>query len=190
MVASIFGVAPRRHSLGSALPDTVSSETCSSRHPSTRIYASCSRDRRVQSSSTCSTHGASRPSSRSCRTKGDVVIIDSPPIGEAADALAFGSAVDAVLVAVRLGATQRTRLADLRRIFAQRGITATGVVLTTDRNQPTSHYYYASEHDVRPRLRGESKRKHEPEPAEPDGSAGTQPEYGQRAWPPRAPAQR
>ena len=87
------------------------------------------------------------------QAKGDVVIIDSPPIGEAADALAFASAVDAVLVAVRLGATQRTRLTDLRRIFAQRGITAAGVVLTTDRRQTASHYYYGSERDVTPRQR-------------------------------------
>jgi Mrp family chromosome partitioning ATPase len=123
--------------------------------------------------------------------KADVVIIDSPPVGEAADALAFAAAADAVLVAVRLGATQRTRLADLRRIFAQRGITATGVVLTTDRRQPLSHYYYGTEHDIRPRLRGEQVRKGRAEAQSPTaGEPGATPEVGQRAWPPRAPAQR
>lgn len=190
MIASIFGVAPRRHSLGNALLDTVSSDDVlitAPEHPNLRLLLA-----RPESAEFVDLLNPRRVASllEKLQTRADVVIIDSPPIGEAADALAFASAVDAVLVAVRLGATQRTRLADLRRIFAQRGITATGVVLTTDRKQPTSHYYYASEHDVRPWLRGEGKRKHKPEPQAQPGPAGTQPEYGQRAWPPRAPAQR
>jgi capsular exopolysaccharide synthesis family protein len=191
MVASIFGVAPRRHSLGSALLDTVSPDDVlisAPEHPSLRLLLA-----RPESAEFVDLLTPRRVSAllEKLHRKADVVIIDSPPVGEAADALAFAAAADAVLVAVRLGATQRTRLADLRRIFAQRGITATGVVLTTDRRQPLSHYYYGTEHDIRPRLRGEQVRKGRAEAQSPTaGEPGATPEVGQRAWPPRAPAQR
>lgn len=198
MIASIFGVAPRRHSLGSALLDVVSSDDVlipAPEHPNLRLLLA-----RPESAAFVDLLNPHRVTAllAKLQDRADVVIIDSPPIGEAADALAFASAVDAVLVAVRLGATQRTRLADLRAIFAQRGITATGVVLTTDRRQPPSHYYYTTEHVGGPRLRLRGGGKSTAGPDRPPGSAPApgsaapeaQPTYGQRAWPPRAPAQR
>jgi capsular exopolysaccharide synthesis family protein len=63
--------------------------------------------------------------------RADVVVIDSPALTEVADALTLADAVDAVLIAVRLGHTRRDRLHELRRILAQRGIAPSGFVVTT-----------------------------------------------------------
>jgi non-specific protein-tyrosine kinase len=75
-------------------------------------------------------------------TQADVVIVDSPPLGEVADALPLADEVDAVIVAVRLGYTRRDRLADLRRMLAQQGVSPIGFVVTTLR-APRGRGYYA-----------------------------------------------
>ena len=75
----------------------------------------------------------------------DVVIIDSPPLTEVADALALADEVDAVIVAVRLGRTRRDRLTELRRMLAQRGVTPAGFVVTTRRRSRRGGYYYYGE---------------------------------------------
>jgi capsular exopolysaccharide synthesis family protein len=74
----------------------------------------------------------------------DVVIIDSPPLGEVSDALALADEVDAVVVCVRLGATRRDRLTDLRRMLSRRGVTPAGFVVTQRRRMRRSGYYYGS----------------------------------------------
>ena len=71
----------------------------------------------------------------------DVVVIDSAPITEVADALSIADQVDVVLVAVRLGRTRRDRLSELRRMLGQRGIAPTGLVVTTSK-QPRRRGYY------------------------------------------------
>ena len=74
----------------------------------------------------------------------DVVIIDSPPVPEVAEALALTDAVEAVIVCVRVGHTRRDRLAELRNLLARRGVTPLGLVVTS-RNRPqvgTSDYDY------------------------------------------------
>ena len=73
----------------------------------------------------------------------DVVVIDSPPLGEVADALSLADAADAVIVAVRIGHTRRDKLADLRTMLGQRGIAPTGFVVTT-RSRPQKSTYYAA----------------------------------------------
>jgi tyrosine-protein kinase len=82
----------------------------------------------------------------------DVVVIDSSPLGEVADALAFADAVETVLVCVRLGHTRRDRLADLRQRLAQVGVSPTGTIVIARRSN-TSGYRYASVRD-RDRLLG------------------------------------
>ena len=75
------------------------------------------------------------------RLQADVIVIDSPPLTEVADALILADAVEAVVVAVRLGRTGRSQLVQLRRMLAQRGISPAGFVVTT-RNRPRRGAYY------------------------------------------------
>ena len=75
------------------------------------------------------------------RLQADVIVIDSPPLTEVADALILADAVEAVVVAVRLGHTGRAQLIQLRRMLAQRGITPAGFVVTTRRRSRRGGYY-------------------------------------------------
>jgi tyrosine-protein kinase len=61
----------------------------------------------------------------------DVVVIDSPPLPEVAEALALADAAESVLICVRIGHTRRDRLADLRDLFARRGVTPLGFFVTS-----------------------------------------------------------
>jgi capsular exopolysaccharide synthesis family protein len=78
------------------------------------------------------------------KQQADLVIIDSPPIGEVADALALADAVDTVIVAIRLGHSRRDKLNELRRMFAQRGITPAGFVVTSRRRARSRGYYHTN----------------------------------------------
>lgn len=62
------------------------------------------------------------------RERADLVVIDSPPADEAAEAYAFASLGDAVVVCARPGATDRAGLRSLLRRFARLGIEPAGVV--------------------------------------------------------------
>lgn len=75
----------------------------------------------------------------------DVVIVDSPPLTEVADALTLADEADAVIVAVRIGRTRRDRLAELRRMLAQRGVIPAGFVVTTRRRPRGTGYYYGDD---------------------------------------------
>jgi receptor protein-tyrosine kinase len=80
------------------------------------------------------------------REYADVIIIDSPPLTEVADALPLADVVDTILVAVRLGRSRRDKLDELRRALAQRGVSPAGFVVTTRRRsrRPTYGYEYQS----------------------------------------------
>ena len=65
------------------------------------------------------------------KEKADVIIVDSPPVTEFADAVALADAVDVVLVAVRLGHSRRDRFDELLRFLGRHGIVPAGYVLTT-----------------------------------------------------------
>jgi receptor protein-tyrosine kinase len=76
----------------------------------------------------------------------DVIVIDSPPLPEVAEGLAMASAVEAVLISVRLGHTRREKLAQLRELLARRGVSPLGFVLTTRERQRQGYDYdYARE---------------------------------------------
>jgi capsular exopolysaccharide synthesis family protein len=71
----------------------------------------------------------------------DYVIVDSPPIGEVIDALPLAQQVDEVLIVVRLGRTQLTKLQNLGELMARHeiepvGFAVVGVPATGD------GYYY------------------------------------------------
>jgi Mrp family chromosome partitioning ATPase/capsular polysaccharide biosynthesis protein len=65
----------------------------------------------------------------------DVIIVDSPPVTEFADAVALADAVDVVLIAVRLGHSRRDRFDDLVRFFEGHGIVPAGYVVTARRRR-------------------------------------------------------
>jgi capsular exopolysaccharide synthesis family protein len=65
----------------------------------------------------------------------DVVIFDSTPLTEVADALPLATVVDAVVVVVRYGRTRRDRLADTHAQLGQLGIAPAGVVAVTRRRR-------------------------------------------------------
>jgi len=93
----------------------------------------------------------------------DVIVIDSPPLTEVADALPLADVADTILVTVRLGRSRRDKLVELRRALAQRGVSPAGFVVTSRRvvRRPPYGYEYQSverrpttldELDVRPRV--------------------------------------
>jgi succinoglycan biosynthesis transport protein ExoP len=61
----------------------------------------------------------------------DVVVIDSPPLTEFADAFALVDAVDIILIAVRLGHSRRDRFAELNRFLSQHPVPPAGLVVTS-----------------------------------------------------------
>ncbi len=76
----------------------------------------------------------------------DVIVIDAPPVTEVAEVLTMAAATECVLVAVRLGHTQREKLAELREMLQQNRISPTGFVVTTrKRLREGSEYEYSGE---------------------------------------------
>ncbi|MDP9223018.1 MAG: AAA family ATPase, partial [Actinomycetota bacterium] len=79
----------------------------------------------------------------------DVIIIDSSPLTEVADALKWAGAADAVLVTVRIGWSRRDKLEALRRTLGQRGLDPAGFVVTTKKGPRKSVYYRRAAPDLR-----------------------------------------
>jgi Mrp family chromosome partitioning ATPase len=63
----------------------------------------------------------------------DVVVLDSPPLPEVAEAVALADAAEAVVVCVRIGHTRRDRLAELRDLLGRRGVAPLGFFVTSRR---------------------------------------------------------
>jgi receptor protein-tyrosine kinase len=66
----------------------------------------------------------------------DVIVIDSPPLPEVAEALALADASEAVMLCVRIGHSRRDKLSELRDLLAQRGVTPIGFFVTSRRRAP------------------------------------------------------
>jgi capsular exopolysaccharide synthesis family protein len=76
----------------------------------------------------------------------DVVVVDSPPVPEVAEVLEMATAVDAVIVCVRLGHTRRDKLIELREMLGRRDVTPVGFVVTTrERVRRETEYDYQSD---------------------------------------------
>jgi capsular exopolysaccharide synthesis family protein len=73
----------------------------------------------------------------------DYVIIDSPPLSEVIDALPLAQRADEVLVVVRLGKTQLTKLAHLAELLSRHAIRPVGFAVVGAQTQ-TEGYYYAA----------------------------------------------
>jgi tyrosine-protein kinase len=63
----------------------------------------------------------------------DVVVIDTPPLPEVAEAVAFADAAEAVVLCARIGHTRRDKLAELRELLGRRGVTPLGFFVTSRR---------------------------------------------------------
>jgi capsular exopolysaccharide synthesis family protein len=72
----------------------------------------------------------------------DYVIIDSPPLSEVIDALPLAQQADEVLVVVRLGKTQLTKLAHLAELLSRHSIRPVGFAIV-GAQAATEGYYYA-----------------------------------------------
>jgi capsular exopolysaccharide synthesis family protein len=72
----------------------------------------------------------------------DVVVIDTPPIPEVAEALWLAAVAEVVVLCVRVGHTRRDRLEQLRELLGRRGIAPLGFVVTTrERPEPEDAAY-------------------------------------------------
>jgi polysaccharide biosynthesis transport protein len=92
----------------------------------------------------------------------DIVVIDSPPVPEVAEAVALASAVDTVVVCVRIRHTRRDKLNDLRDLLARRGVTPLGFLVTSRERPQTSpsEYEYASDLSATPtRVRSAARKQ-------------------------------
>ena len=63
----------------------------------------------------------------------DVVVVDSPPLPEVAEAVALADACEAVIACVRIGHTRRDKLAEMRDLLGRRGVTPLGFFVTLRR---------------------------------------------------------
>jgi Mrp family chromosome partitioning ATPase/capsular polysaccharide biosynthesis protein len=63
----------------------------------------------------------------------DVVVVDSAPLPEVAEAVALADACEAVIVCVRIGHTRRDKLGELRELLGRRGVVPLGLFVTSRR---------------------------------------------------------
>jgi capsular exopolysaccharide synthesis family protein len=99
----------------------------------------------------------------------DYVIIDSPPLSEVIDALPLAQRADAVLVVVRLGKTQLTKLAHLGELLSRHGIRPVGFAVVGAKATGEGYYYAAQppgksdKRSDRDRGSGRERRPREPD---------------------------
>ena len=79
------------------------------------------------------------------RELADFVIVDSPPLTDVIDALPLASYVDDVLIVVRLGRTDLTRLRHLAELLAENDIEPAGFAVVGAPRPTGSRYYYYSQ---------------------------------------------
>jgi receptor protein-tyrosine kinase len=73
----------------------------------------------------------------------DYVVIDSPPLSEVIDALPLAQRADEVLVVVRLGKTQLTKLAILAELLSRHAIRPVGFAVVGAQTNVEGYYYMA-----------------------------------------------
>jgi receptor protein-tyrosine kinase len=100
------------------------------------------------------------------KDEADVIVIDSPPLTEFADAVAFAEAADVVLFSVRLGHTRRDRFNESLRFLTRQGIVVTGFVVTARRRSFGDPY--AARRGQMPIEEWRSARPREVEPTAPE----------------------
>lgn len=84
---------------------------------------------------------------REAREMADFVVIDSPPMTEVTDALAFAEEADDVVLVARVGASQVRKMSDLGELLTRSRIVPAGVVLVGV--SESGGYYYRAASDQR-----------------------------------------
>ena len=87
---------------------------------------------------------ASQDLVRRAKRLADYVIVDSPPLSEVIDALPLAQRADSVLVVVRLGKTQLTKLQHLGELLATHDIQPVGFAVVGVPATGEGYYYTAS----------------------------------------------
>lgn len=72
----------------------------------------------------------------------DLVIIDSPPILAASDAVIFGRATDGVILVIESGKGKKKHIADIMELLTKAGINVIGAALNKVSTSRHSNYYY------------------------------------------------
>ncbi|MBI5903455.1 MAG: polysaccharide biosynthesis tyrosine autokinase [Deltaproteobacteria bacterium] len=72
----------------------------------------------------------------------DLVIIDSPPILAASDAVILGRAADGVILVIESGKAKKKHIADIMELFTKAGINVIGAALNKVSTSRHSYYYY------------------------------------------------
>jgi tyrosine-protein kinase len=86
---------------------------------------------------------AARRLVREARSMCDFVVIDSPPMIDVTDSLAFAAEADDVLLVARVGNSHIRRMSDLGELLGRQGIVPSGVVLVGGRESGGYYYYHA-----------------------------------------------
>lgn len=104
------------------------------------------------------------------KTMADVVVVDSPPLGEVIDTLPLAQHADHVLVVTRLGSTHLAKLSRLLELLAAHGAAPAGfAVVGIDGMDPDSYSYYMASSNGRKAKRNRRRSASgdvEEEPAE------------------------
>lgn len=87
------------------------------------------------------------------RELADYVIIDSPPLTDVVDALPLARYVDDVLMVVRIGRTQLSKLQQLGELLAENDIRPTGFAVVGVPRPARSDYHYYGARAQRPQLK-------------------------------------
>jgi non-specific protein-tyrosine kinase len=76
------------------------------------------------------------------RARGDVVVVNGPPLLPSADALTLSSRVDALLLVARAKTLRREQIGQLKRILSVAPVTKLGLVVVGDMGSQTGPYYH------------------------------------------------
>jgi receptor protein-tyrosine kinase len=145
-IAKALGIEPR-HGTGSVLLETVDLVDALE---TTRAYGNYLQVLCADYSGAASGWMADRlflPSAQKLVTDAkrlaDYVVIDSPPLSEVIDALALAQRADEVLVVVRLGKTDLTKLAHLAELLSRHVIRPVGFAVVGAQTATEGYYYTA-----------------------------------------------
>ena len=170
-IGKALGVEPR-HGTGSVLLETVELEEALE---TTRAYGKYLQLVVADYSGAASGWMADRlflPSTHRIVAKAkklaDYVIIDSPPLSEVIDALPLAQRADEVLVVVRLGKTQLTKLAHLAELLSRHAIRPVGFAIVGAQAATEGYYYSAAGGGDGGRERERSSSRERARPREPE----------------------
>ena len=183
MVATLFRVPPTRNDLSRVLAGDASLESVLSPAPDYATLRLLPSHARPISDFHLMDGGRLEALIAELEKICDVVVFDSPPLVDVAEALVLADAVDTVVVSVRMGRTRRDLLARLRELLARRGVTPFGYIVTTRKRTTAAPGSYGYGYEIpntfltKPRVQTNSgtngNAAEEPQPRRPRSRART-----------------